>query len=300
MDFRKFVLLVLLLVILPWIHASSQAWVVPEDAAKKVCPFKFSKETVVKGQDLYQKNCQSCHGIPGQNNPAKITPVPEDPVTPKFQAQKDGEIFWKITTGKTPMPQFQNILKDDERWYVISYIRSFNAKYVQPAPELRTGVTAKEIKLSMSFLADQKKIRIVAMEKVKDKGMLPSAGNEIVLSVKRYFGELHIGDPKTTDKYGIAVFDAPEALPMDRSGKMEFSAQVNDPSGILGDTKTTGIYPVGTPNTAPSLIAQRAWFTTRDKAPVWLILTYSISVITVWGFILYILFSLRRLRKLNS
>ena len=114
-------------------------WVVPEEAKGKVCPFQFTPETVKSGENVFQKNCKSCHGDPGKQNWAKIVPPPGDPASAGFQGQTDGEMFYRITTGKAPMPQFGNVLSDEERWHVISYIRSFNSGYVQPAPRYKSG-----------------------------------------------------------------------------------------------------------------------------------------------------------------
>lgn len=299
MDFRKYILLLFLLSVVPCMKIIAQEWVVPDEAKTKVSSFIFTKETVEKGQGLYTKNCQSCHGVPGQNNPAKIIPNPGDPAGVKYQSQNDGEMFWRITTGKTPMPQFKNILSEEERWDVISFVRSFNSKYVQPKPEPRAGLTGKIIKLTMNYIPDRKMIKVVATEMTKDNKSLPSAGTGISLTVKRYFGEMSLSDPKITDNSGIVYFHAPVDIPADRRGNLEFTARVSDPAGKLGDASVQVILPMGKPNTAPSLIATRAWWSTRDKAPVWVILTYSLSVILVWGFIFYVVISLRKIRKFN-
>ncbi len=300
MDFKKYILLSFLLLILSMVKVSAQTWIVPDESKAKVCSFLFTKETAEKGKVIYQKNCQSCHGIPGQNNPAKITPNPGDPAGTKYQSQKDGEMFWKITNGKAPMPQFQNILSEEERWDVISFVRSFNPKYVQPQPEVRAGFTGKVIKLSMNYMPGQKKIKIVSTEITKDKKLVPSSGDEIIMTVKRYFGELPVGDPKVTDKSGVALFDAPIDLPSDRQGKMEITAHVNDPTGKTSEAQVKTVLMIGKPNNAPSLIVQRAWWSTRDKAPLWLIATYCLAVIIAWGFIFYILISLRKIRKVEA
>jgi mono/diheme cytochrome c family protein len=299
MNARKYILLLTLLALLPLTRLSAQNWTAPEDAKAKVSSFRFTNETVDKGKLLFQKNCQSCHGIPGQNNPAKIVPSPGDPASEKFQAQKDGEIFWKISNGKTPMPQFMNVLQEEERWDVISYIRSFNPKYVQPEPAAKSGFKGRTVKLSISYLVEKKKICVTALERTKDKKYVAAPGIEIILTVKRYFGDLPVGEPKTTNGKGIALFNAPLDLPADRKGIMELTARVNDPAGNLGDPRVKAVFAMGKPNNAPSLTAQRAWWATRDKAPVWIILVYGSAVIIVWLLIFYILFSLRKIRMLS-
>jgi mono/diheme cytochrome c family protein len=36
----------------------------------------------------------------------------------------DGEIFWKISKGRKPMPTFEQQLSRRERWDLVSYVRT--------------------------------------------------------------------------------------------------------------------------------------------------------------------------------
>ena len=36
----------------------------------------------------------------------------------------DGELFWKISHGRRPMPAFQDKLTERERWQLVDYIRT--------------------------------------------------------------------------------------------------------------------------------------------------------------------------------
>ena len=40
---------------------------------------------------------------------------------------KDGEIFYKITVGKKPMPSMKTKLSEEERWQIVHYVRSLQA-----------------------------------------------------------------------------------------------------------------------------------------------------------------------------
>ncbi len=40
----------------------------------------------------------------------------------------DGELFWKISHGRRPMPGFQNKLTEQERWELVDYIRTLSQK----------------------------------------------------------------------------------------------------------------------------------------------------------------------------
>jgi mono/diheme cytochrome c family protein len=35
----------------------------------------------------------------------------------------DGEIFWKITEGRRPMPSFKKELTDEQRWQLVNFLR---------------------------------------------------------------------------------------------------------------------------------------------------------------------------------
>ena len=298
MNFRKTTTLLFTLLFLVGIQLVAQVWEVPADQKMKVSPFRFNADSIKKGEAIFIKNCQSCHGNPGKKNWAKITPEPGDPAADKFQVQTDGEMFYRITTGKVPMPEFRNILTENERWNVISYIRSFNPKYVQPNPELKAGFTGKQVTLAMQYRKELEKIRVVAMEITPDNKELPAKGVEVVLFVKRYFGNMRLGEPKTTNDKGEILFDIPSNLKGDKDGNVDLTAMVNDPSGKTGDAKVKATIAAGKPMNAPSLIETRAWWTVREMAPVWVIFTYSLAVIIVWGFIFYIIYSVLKIRNI--
>jgi len=297
MRFRKQLLLFLVLS-LPLAHARAQEWVVPADQKGTVASFKFTPEMQKQGENLYMKNCSSCHGMPGKNNFAKLTPPPGDLSLARVQKQVDGELFYRITNGKTPMPEFRNIITEDERWWIISFLRSFNPKYVQPNPAAKAGFNGKMVKLHMIFDTVQHRVRITAIETTKDKGEVPAQGIGIALSVKRYFGNMLLGDPKATSEHGIASFEFPADLPGDIQGKVELTCRVNDPAGTISSSPVTATFSIGVPTDKPGLTETRAWWSTREKAPVWLILAYSLSVITVWIIIISIFISMLSIKKL--
>ena len=38
--------------------------------------------------------------------------------------QTDGELFWKITQGRTPMPAYRGTLSQKQRWAMVNYLRT--------------------------------------------------------------------------------------------------------------------------------------------------------------------------------
>lgn len=292
-------LLIIIFVFSIGTKVSAQTWDVPDDQKSVVAPFKFTPDMQKQGEQIYLKNCQSCHGLMGKDNWAKLTPPPGDLAKDKAQNQTDGEFYYRITTGKTPMPEFRNILSEDERWWVIAYMRTYNPKYVQPEPVVKV-FTGRIIALTMQYSDQMKKIVVTANEKLAEGKSGPAAGVEIILYAKRYFGKMQVGDMKSTNALGQAIFEFPADLPGNKEGYVELTAMVNDPKSVMKTAPALATLAIGSPTDKPGLTETRAWWSTRGNAPIWIILTYTLSVIIVWGFIFYILYSILQIRKLSK
>ena len=56
----------------------------------------------------------------------RYDPAPTDLTdSKKMNSATDGELFYKISEGKKPMPVFKNKLSEDQRWELVLLIRSF-------------------------------------------------------------------------------------------------------------------------------------------------------------------------------
>ena len=196
------------------------------------------------------------------------------------------------------MPSFKTTLTSDERWDVISYIRSFNSKYVQPNPEQKGAMVEKNIKLNMYCDYRLKKIYVYCTEITKDNKVIPVDSAEIQLLVARYFGNLPVAPSKVTNKRGEVTFDFPKDIPGNKYGTVILVTRVNDETGLLGEAEASLKAGIGIATHTVSLTAQRAMWNVRRLAPVWLILTYSIGVIVAWGFIFYIIISIGRMKNI--
>ena len=297
---KRLFCIILLLASAAWrLEAQNPGWPVPDDQKGKICLVKFTPDMVKGGEAIYTKNCQSCHGLPAKKNFAAITPSPGDLSEPKAGTQKDGELFYRITTGKVPMPEFRNILTEDERWNVIAYLRTFHKGYVQPDPEKMAGTAGKRIKLSMTYDTLKKRIMVKAVELSKE-GTKPAKGAEIMIFVQRYFGAMQLTDPKPTSESGYAGFDWPQDLPGDKAGNVIVSARVNDPTGSLQEAVVSDTLAIGVPTNKPALTDTRAMWSVSSKAPIWMILTYTLAVLVVWYFIIYIILSVLDIRKIKQ
>lgn len=103
----------------------------PPDASSLKNPVPLNAATVADAHQLYVSNCQKCHGI---NGDGKVPPgatyfystKPTDFTSARrIDAMSDGEILWKMTNGRKPMPGFKNRLSDEQRWELVNLIRVF-------------------------------------------------------------------------------------------------------------------------------------------------------------------------------
>lgn len=270
-----------------------QDWVVPEDRKARLSTFPFTDETRKEGDRLYQINCHSCHGDPGKNNYIALQPVPGDPATEKIQRNSDGEIFHKVTTGRGQMPSFRSVLTTEEIWKVVSYIRSFNRDYVQKVMQVITSSAYPGAVISMKLAYDEtaKMVSVIATA-TGETGSVPVTGAGVRLLAKRYFGMLQMDEDKVTDSNGTVLFAVPEGLPGDTAGNISLSAQFTDEQTFGSVSKDT-VLMAGAVTVPVSLTAKRAMWNTVRKAPVWVILAYSLGVLAVWGFIMIVMLKLR-------
>ena len=102
-------------------------WDAPASAKSTKNPVKSSSESIAEGKTLYAKHCKSCHGGGGKGDGPKAANLDvscKDFTKAEFKKQTDGEIYWKITNGRDPMPTFKAKASNDERWAMVNYIRT--------------------------------------------------------------------------------------------------------------------------------------------------------------------------------
>lgn len=103
-------------------------WTVPEAAKEKKNLYPADEFSIARGKKSYKADCMQCHGKEGKGNgpnAIRIDKTVADLTSSYIQNQTDGELFWKISEGRRPMPKSNKTLTDDQRWDIINYIRTF-------------------------------------------------------------------------------------------------------------------------------------------------------------------------------
>ncbi len=110
---------------------SSSDWKAPPTAVHRPNPVPVNANTIALGQKLYIGNCMTCHGPSGKGDGpggAALEKKPADlGARIKATGETDGELFWKISEGRSPMISWKS-LSEIQRWELVNYIRTFAGK----------------------------------------------------------------------------------------------------------------------------------------------------------------------------
>ena len=110
---------------------------------RKENPITADAKSLAKGKDLYVAGCMPCHGTSGKGDGSAAAllerngaPIrPGNLSDPKLWQQSDGTLFWKISEGRTPMPAFQETFTEEQRWQIITYVRTLAPKKENKNPK---------------------------------------------------------------------------------------------------------------------------------------------------------------------
>tara|TARA_R110002111_G_scaffold81089_1_gene128164 strand:- start:66 stop:482 length:417 start_codon:yes stop_codon:yes gene_type:complete len=103
-------------------------WVAPSSANQLKNSLKGDEAATKAGAVLYKQMCAICHGAKGKGDGMagmSLNPRPSNFTKELLQEQSDGALFWKLTTGRSPMAGYEKILKENQRWQLVNYIRTF-------------------------------------------------------------------------------------------------------------------------------------------------------------------------------
>ena len=289
-------LLCLFLLIISANESFTQTTAIPPDAKSRTAPFVFTPESVKAGEQIFNTNCKSCHGDPGKDNYVKLVSFTIDPASAEYQKFSDGEMFFVLSNGKNLMPTFANTLNEEQRWQVISFVRSFNKDYKQPAIK-STGdaVKTETAKMVLAYDIDKKMLFATISDSIAGLKK-PLSDITIKLFVKRAFGNLLVAET-VTGKDGIGYFNFPTDIPGDTVGTISLIAKTQGNSKELIATINEKLGVVTKPK---KILEQRAWWSVNKMAPIWLIMLYLSGIVGIGVTVLYILIQLRKIKKINQ
>jgi hypothetical protein len=135
---------------------------------------------------------------------------------------------------------------------------------------------------------------------VKINFISPAAGTDsakkdlvIGLFVKRTFGPLKIGEG-TTDENGEVTVEVPANLPGDDNGNITLLAKL-DENETFGNLEASAVQNWGLPVSTKIQDQPRALWSANP--PIWMLVTFIVLMVVVWGHFVVIVYELFRLRK---
>jgi len=122
------------------------------EAAALTNPYAGDAQAMAKGEHLFQVSCAPCHGVKGAGGGPVTHNEPNADIKKAIRRfampapnlsgagsasplRTDGYIYLTIRNGGAGMPGYGLSLTDQERWAIVSYIRTLEGgAYVPPAP----------------------------------------------------------------------------------------------------------------------------------------------------------------------
>ena len=134
-HFQISVLMVSIFTLVTFVYSADSAaadslaekWLSPAPIAAKKNPVTSTQNSIAAGQKIYSKTCAMCHGKSGDADGPAVIELNIHPARlsdPDLNSESDGALFWKITTGKKPMPAYGKRLSETDRWNLVNYIRT--------------------------------------------------------------------------------------------------------------------------------------------------------------------------------
>jgi len=116
--------------------ADGTPWIAPPEAAALRNPVAASPLSWQHGGRLFARHCAVCHGEGGKGDGPESGELKTRPAdltdSRRVGKMPDGEIFWKISHGRDPMPPFNRILPDQAIWHLTNFVRSLPERASDP------------------------------------------------------------------------------------------------------------------------------------------------------------------------
>lgn len=145
-------------------------------------PFPITENGLARGKALYDINCAICHGEKGNglgylydtdaNPSAKYPAAPANFLQDTFYHSSNGRFYHAIMYGKNVMGSYADKLSFEERWEVIHYIRSLQAK------ERKEEYSATANTFNPAFGMPEAEFRRLAGSR-SDEVVMPGAGQVV-------------------------------------------------------------------------------------------------------------------------
>ena len=155
----------------------------------------------------------------------------------------------------------------------------------------------KEAKLTISFTQIDSVNVCKALVTSDEKGVKDVS---VKLFVHRLFGLLPVGEAVSTDENGIAIFKFPSDIPAESNGKLSVIAKVEDDDNY-GSLDAKGEINWGiVKNLSGSEKMERSLSASRERAPIYFMVTSDLIILGIWGTLIYIVFQVFKIKRISN
>ena len=285
MTKQKLIITIIFLTFFLGAFPQTTPWVVTPEQTTKINPLKIEPKNLALGRNIFKRTCVACHG---EKADGKGLIPSSNLIDTAFQKQTDGVVFYKISTGRDKMPPFSAMLKEDEIWSVINYLRVLVDPSAIPPP--------KNIKLEVSTGEEIKSITTTVFS--ADTFRLPLNEVDVHFYLKSDFGLMRVGEPSNytgTDGKVKVVF--PENIIGDTEGNVKLVVKIEN-NYLYNDTEVLVEKKWGkTLVSHEEDFNRRSLWGARDKSPVWLLILANGILVVVWAVIIFVIINLFRIKK---
>jgi len=281
----------LLLCLAPQVNG--QEWEIPADQAALSSPTDYTLDNVKRGKDIYTRNCLSCHGDPGKNNPLALVPMPVDIASASMQANSEGALFYKMTTGKGVMPPFETTIPEGDRWNLVHFIKNYSPEREQ----LLVDAPPVKAKLLASVNEASGAVEIMAEFEEANGTYSSLAAAPVIISSKKAFGNIEIGQAMTNEN-GRAVYSIPEDVIGDEEGYLTIVVSLDE--NFISEEVALEKAIVGMPKEVPRLIKPEVLWSTNNNVSSWLLISYIIAAGGSWVIIGYVIFQIIKIKRYSK
>jgi mono/diheme cytochrome c family protein len=99
-------------------------------APRRKNPIPADGKSLAAGREVYTANCADCHGPRGKGDGRMAKDLkkrPPDLTDPEVANESDDVLFNRISRARKPMPSFEKLLSEQERWHVVNYVHKLAA-----------------------------------------------------------------------------------------------------------------------------------------------------------------------------
>jgi mono/diheme cytochrome c family protein len=115
------------------LEANARGWQIPPNALQERSPLMATPAVFKKGQSVFVKQCQPCHGPEGKGD-GPYGDRKQPPADLTASVIPDGIVFYKVWNGRSDpsMPAFKSLLTRDDIWHAIEFAKSLRKGGAQP------------------------------------------------------------------------------------------------------------------------------------------------------------------------